>query len=39
MFKLTHAKEKAQLSSVVKIALDKLMVEAIATNVVAPKDD
>ncbi|XP_017428868.1 uncharacterized protein LOC108336936 [Vigna angularis] len=37
--KLTHSKEKTQLSSVIKMMLDKPVVEAFATDVLTPKAD
>ncbi|XP_017416537.1 uncharacterized protein LOC108327331 [Vigna angularis] len=37
--KLTHSKEKAQLSSIIKMTLDKPAVETFATDVVTPKAD
>lgn len=37
--KLTHARDKAQLSSVIKMTLDKPILEAFTTNITAPKAD
>lgn len=37
--KLTHAREKAEQYLVIKMTLDKPMIEAFATNTVTPKDN